>query len=198
MFWLDPLLALALLVVFHVLLKRPAVALMPPAAAGRAWPPAERFVWRRATAVWWIAVSLMIGAATHLAWDRLDSALGENQSTKVDLASGVLGLAVLLVWLWRWWRITPAQPIPAALRLPARLRTVVRAALVAAPLVLGTIAAVGGVRELVAANQVDHSDLPPHIVPPTFTGIDMAELAVRRFATGRRGATGAGPDDGAT
>ena len=218
-FWLDPLIAVVLLVVFHVLLKRPAVALLPSAAAGRVWQPAERFVWRRAAAVWWIALSLVIGAATHVVWDRLDDALGEDQSTKVDLAGGVLGLVVLVVWMWRWWRVTPAQPIPAVLRLPARLRTVLWGALVAAPLVAGTVGAVSGVRELIAANKVDHSDLPPHIVPPTFTEIDMAELAVRRFATdgvtaicvvlaiyaagwqlsrlatGRRGSTGPGPED---
>lgn len=181
-FWLDPLLALALLVVFHVLLKRPVVALLPPAAAGRVWQSAERFVWRRATAVWWIALSLMIGAATHVAWDRLNGAFGEEHSTKLDLAGGVLGFAALLAWTWRWWRVTSAQPIPTGLRLPTRLRTVVWGALVAAPLVLGTVGAVSGVRELMAANEMDYSDLPPHIVPPTFTATDMAELAVRRFA----------------
>jgi hypothetical protein len=46
-FWLDPLIALVGLVVFHVLLKRPVVALMPLAAAGRVWQSAERFIWRR-------------------------------------------------------------------------------------------------------------------------------------------------------
>ena len=181
-FWLDPLLALVLLVVFHVLLKRPVVALLPPAAAGRVWPSAERFTWRRATAAWWIALSLVIGAATHVAWDSLNGAFGEAHSTKLDLAGGVLGLAVLLAWTWRWWRVTSAQPIPSGLRLPTRLRTVIWSGLVAAPLALGTVGAVSGVRELIAANEMDHSELPPHIVPPTFTATDMAELAVRRFA----------------
>ncbi|PRY41594.1 DUF4184 family protein [Umezawaea tangerina] len=181
-FWLDPLLALALLVVFHALLKRPAVALLPPAAAGRAWQSAERFTWRRATAVWWIALSLVIGAATHVGWDSLNSAFGEALSTALDLAGGVLGFAVLLAWTWRWWRTTPKHPVPIGLQLPARLRAVVWGAVVAAPLVLGTVGAVSGVRELIAANGMDHSDLPPHIVPPTWTGKDMAELAVRRFA----------------
>ena len=182
-FWLDPLMAVVLLVVFHVLLKRPAVALLPSAAAGRVWQPAERFVWRRVAAVWWIALSLVIGAATHVVWDRLDDAFGEDQSTKVDLVSGVLGLAVLVVWVWRWWRVTPVRPIPGVLRLPVGLRTVVWGVVVAVPLVLGVVGAVSGVGELIAANTVDHSDLPPHIVPPTFTGMDMEELAVRRFAT---------------
>ncbi|GAB2974783.1 DUF4184 family protein [Saccharothrix stipae] len=221
-FWLDPLLGLALLVVFHLLLKRPVVALLPAAAAGRVWQSAERFTWRRATAAWWIALSLVIGAATHVGWDRLNGVFGRDHSTKLDLAGGVLGLAVLLVWTWRWWRVTSAQPIPSGLRLPARLRTVVWGALVAAPLVLGTVGAVSGVRELVAANKMDYSELPPHIVRPTWTGQDMAELAVRRFAvngvaaicvvlaiyalgwqlsrlaTGRRGSTGPGSGDEAT
>ncbi|HEX6342324.1 DUF4184 family protein [Umezawaea sp.] len=220
-FWLDPLLALVLLVVFHVLLKRPVVALLPPAAAGRVWRSAERFTWRRATAAWWIAVSLVIGAATHVAWDRLGGAFGEDHSPKLDLAGGVLGFAALLVWTWRWWRATSTQPIPTGLRLPARLRTVVWSAVVAAPLVLGTIGAVSGVRQLIAADEMDHSDLPPDIIPPTWTGKDMAELAVRQFAvngvaalcvvlaiyavgwhlsrlaTRGRGSTGPGPGGGA-
>jgi hypothetical protein len=218
-FWLDPLIALVLLAVFHVLLKRPVVALLPPAAAGRVWQSAERFIWRQATAVWWIALSLVIGAATHVAWDRMDDAFGEDQSTKVDLAGGILGLTVLFVWTWRWWRVTPAQPIPSVLRLPARLRTVLWGALVAAPLVLGTVGAVSGVRQLIAANKADYSDVPPQFIPPMRTGKDMAELAVRQFATdgvaaicvvlaiyavgwqlsrlatGRRGSTGPGPGD---
>jgi hypothetical protein len=172
--------------------------------------------------VWWIALSLVIGAATHVAWDRLDDALGEDQSTKVDLAGGVLGLTALLVWTWRWWRATPAQPIPSALRLPARLRTAVWGALVAAPLVLGTVGAVSGVRQLIAANKADYSDVPPQFIPPTRTGKDMAELAAREFtmdgvaaicavlaiyavgwqlsrlAAGRRGSPGPGPGDEAT
>jgi hypothetical protein len=181
-FWLDPLIALVLLVVFHGLLKRPMVALLPPAAAGRAWQPAERFIGLRATAMWWIALSLVIGAATHLAWDRLDGVFGESWSTKVDLASGVLGLAVLLLWTWRWWRATAARPIPSVLRLSARLRMVVWGALVAAPLVLGTLGAISGVRQLMASNKMDYSDLPPQVTPPLWTGRDMAELAVRQFA----------------
>jgi hypothetical protein len=180
-FWLDPLIALVLLVVFHVLLKRPVVALLPPAAAGRVWQSAERFSWRRATAVWWIALSLVVGAATHVAWDRLDDAFGEDQSTKVDLVGGVLGLAALLVWTWRWWQATPAQPIPSVLRLPARLRTVVWGALVAAPLLLGTVGAATGVRQLIAENNMDYSALPPQFTPPVRTGQDMAEFAVRQF-----------------
>jgi hypothetical protein len=176
------LIALVLLVVFHALLKRPAVALLPTAAAGRVWQSAERSIGHRATAVWWIALSLVIGAATHVAWDSLDDVFGENQSTTVDLAGGVLGSAVLLVWTWRWWRTTPAQPIPSVLRLPARLRSMVRGALVTARPVLGSVGAVSGVRHLMAANNADYSEVPPQVVPPLRTGKDMAELAVREFA----------------
>ncbi|WP_433718014.1 DUF4184 family protein [Actinoplanes sp. CA-051413] len=131
MFWLDPLIALVLLVVFQVLLKRPVVALLPQAAAGRVWQYE-----RRATAV-------------------------------------------------------------------------------AAPLVLGTVGAVRGVRELMAANEMP-------LTRTTWTGQDMVELAVRQFAvdgvaavcvvlavyavgwqlsrlaTGRRGPAGSGPGEDAT
>lgn len=103
-----------------------------------------------------------------------------------------------------------------------RLVTAVWGALVAAPLVLGAVGAVSGVRQLIAANTLDYSGVPPQFIPPMRTGLDMAEFAVRRFAmdgvaaicvvlaiyavgwqlsrlaTGRRGSTGPGPGDEAT
>ncbi|TWH75209.1 uncharacterized protein DUF4184 [Modestobacter roseus] len=39
--WLDPLIGLVLLAAFQVLFKRPLLALLPPAAAGRAVPAAR-------------------------------------------------------------------------------------------------------------------------------------------------------------
>ena len=181
-FWLDPLIALVLLVAFHALLKRPVVALLPAAAAERAWPAAEGFVWRRATAVCWIALSLVIGAATHVGWDRLGDVVGEDRSTTVDLAGGVLGGVVLLGWVWRWWRTTPARPVPPGPGLPGRLRGLVQGALVAGAALFGTVGAVSGVRDLMASDAMDRSAIPAQFAQPVFTGRDMAELAARQFA----------------
>jgi len=58
---------LLLYVVFHVLLKQPLTALLPRSAAGRLAP----FAAQRLPARPWLAVllCLLVGAATHLAWD---------------------------------------------------------------------------------------------------------------------------------
>ena len=219
-FWLDPLIALVLLSVFHLLLKRPMVTLLPKAAAGRLWPSLERFPRRRVDAVGWIVLSAVIGAATHLAWDSLDDVFGESHSPQVDVVSGVLGLAVILGWVWRWWQVTPSQPIPAALRLVARLRTVVLGLLVVVPLLVGTVGAGRFVQELIVEGRRDRQTVVPSIlVHPPLSRMDYAEVGLRtfvadavkavvvmlavyavgwylsRFATGRRGSTEPGPED---
>jgi hypothetical protein len=180
--WLDPLIGLALLAVFQLLLKRPLVALLPETAGERVWPFAERFVWRRAEAVGWIVLSVAIGAATHVGWDRLGEVFGDSGSPKVDLAGTVVGLAAILVWTWRWWWATTPQPIPTDLMLPARLRTATLCLLSAVPVVMGAFGAVKSVQQLRADNLEDRSALPPEMVVPQRGWMDMADLALRTFA----------------
>ncbi len=180
--WLDPLIALALLVVFHLLFKRPVLALLPRSAAERAWPSAERFRWRSATAVGWILLSVAIGAATHVAWDDLGELCSDSVAPMVDLAGTVLGLSAVLIWAWRWWQATPPQPIPSDLTLIKGLQTATIGLLVAASLLKGAIGAVKQVQQLRASNQQDPSALPPGVVVPQWTGRDMAEGALRAFA----------------
>jgi hypothetical protein len=180
--WLDPLIALALLLAFQLLLKRPLLAFLPPVAAGRVWPAAERFTWRRADGVGWILLSVVLGAATHLAWDELGELFGETWSPTVDLAGTVLGLVAILVWAWRWWQVTPSQPIPSELLLTSRLRAAVLVLLVIMPILIGTIAAVRSVEDLRASNLQDQSSIRPGYVVPQRDGMDMAEVALRTFA----------------
>ncbi|MEV4053404.1 DUF4184 family protein [Amycolatopsis sp. NPDC049688] len=122
--WLDPLIALVLLAVFHVLLKRPMLALAPR-------PLAERlprgFSWKNPG---WIAVSLVLGAATHVGWDAFthkDSGLpflstplvtGVDVGRLIQLISTIAGAAVLGWWLVRWYRRAPAEPAPPRTRHP--------------------------------------------------------------------------------
>lgn len=141
--WLDPLIALVLLAVFQVVLKRPLLALLPVRAAERAWPAAQRFTWRGPAALGWIAASAVVGAATHLAWDALDDVLGHAWSSRLDAVSGVVGGAVLLAWARRWWRATRPQPLPAGLLLGARQRIGVLVALAAVAVVSGVVEAAG-------------------------------------------------------
>ncbi|WIX97936.1 DUF4184 family protein [Amycolatopsis mongoliensis] len=120
--WLDPLLALVLLAVFHVLLKRPLLALAPSPLAGRL--PRD-FSWKRPG---WIALSLVIGAATHVGWDafthesggfpflRIPLVTGVDVGRLIQLVSTIAGATVLAWWLARWYRTAPTAPAPGATR----------------------------------------------------------------------------------
>ncbi|WP_299959980.1 DUF4184 family protein [uncultured Modestobacter sp.] len=148
--WLDPLIGAVLLATFQLLLKRPVLALLPPSAAGRAAPAARGFRWRRPAALGLIAVSLVIGAATHLVWDELTRAPGAPWALRLEVAFSVLGGAALLGWLVRWWRATPPQPVPDGVLLPRPWRTGLAVLIGAVAVVAGAVAAarrLGEVRE---------------------------------------------------
>jgi hypothetical protein len=120
--WLDPLLALGLLAVFHVLLKRPLLALAPKPLAERL---PRHFSWKRPG---WIALSLMLGAATHVGWDafthkdsglpflRIPLVTGVDVGRLIQLVSTIAGAAVLAWWLRNWYRRAPLTPAPKGTR----------------------------------------------------------------------------------
>lgn len=114
---------------WHALLAEPAVAWSP--AALRARLPgvplglSERLQSARALAL--TALALVVGAASHVLWDEFTHAgrwgtehlpalardWGQLPGYRwLQYASGVLGGAVLLVWLVRWWRRAPRAPLP--------------------------------------------------------------------------------------
>lgn len=138
--WLDPLLALVLLACFHGLLKWPLTALLPRSAAERAWPAATGFAWRSAPAVAWTLLSVVVGAATHLAWDGLGTFVGSSWSGRVDLAGTALGGAALAGWGVRWWRTAPRRPIPPGTLLPRWPARCVLVGLVATAALAGAVA----------------------------------------------------------
>lgn len=114
---------LVLLGVFHLLLKRPLVALCPRPLRDRLSPVAEGLTRRR---LWWAAVpSLLIGTATHLVWDNLTHLEGTSGEVLPGLtvhggthpvygwaqnASSVLGGLAVAVWVLWWVRRAPAVP----------------------------------------------------------------------------------------
>jgi hypothetical protein len=120
--WLDPLIALVLLAVFHVLLKRPLLALAPRPLAGRL---PRGFTWRRPG---WIGLSLVIGAATHVGWDafthendgfaflRIPLVTGVDVGRLIQLVSTIAGAGILAWWLVRWYRGAPVSPAPPGTR----------------------------------------------------------------------------------
>jgi hypothetical protein len=116
--WLDPLIALVLLAVFHVLLKRPLLTLVPKSLAERL---PRQFSWKQPG---WIALSLVLGAATHVGWDAFthrDSGVpflstplvtGIDVGRLIQLLSTIAGAVVLAWWLVRWYRHAPTEPAP--------------------------------------------------------------------------------------
>ncbi|WP_116449961.1 DUF4184 family protein [Blastococcus litoris] len=137
--WLDPLIALVLLAAFHLLVKRPLAALLTPAAAARVWPAVEAFTWRGAGLLARIVLSAVVGAATHLAWDGLGEVFGSSWSSRLDLAGSLVGGAVLLGWLVRWWRRAAVRPVPPGALLPPPARFAVRSVVLAAGVLSGAV-----------------------------------------------------------
>jgi hypothetical protein len=136
--------------IFHSLAQRPVVALMPEGVARRLWPILRGpLVPGRAwpLGVLAIALSIEVGALTHVAWDNfthrgativqalppLHALLFEVRGARVHTyrvlqhGSSILGLGLLAWWGWRWLDRAPPGP-PLALT-PARTRALVVAAI---------------------------------------------------------------------
>ncbi|HWD80251.1 MAG TPA: DUF4184 family protein, partial [Kribbella sp.] len=142
-FWLDPLLALLLVAVFNVALKRPLIALAPPALAARL-PAGQGF-----PNVVWLYVSAVVGSLTHVLWDSFTHGDGyfvrefswlADVNRILQYVSTVGGCLILGVWLYRWYRRTPASVVQGD-DVPAVVRYLVLIALV-------LFAVVGAVIEL--------------------------------------------------
>lgn len=143
--WLDPLLALLLLAVFNLVLKRPLVALAPPALAARLPAPGRSRV-PGVRLLFWTVVSAVLGALTHVLWDsfthgdgyfvrQFPGFFGAEVTAAWDVnrilqyLSTVGGCLVLTIWLYRWYRradLSPGEHTSA----PAWVRYVVYAAAV--------------------------------------------------------------------
>lgn len=165
-FWLDPLLALLILLGFHLVVKRPLLALAPAALAGRL--PAPSAPLRRPSAVeaFWIAVSTVIGALTHVLWDsfthydgyfvrRYRDFFTTDITASLDLnrllgyLSSIGGILAIAAWLYYWWRRTrPRRPEPGRYLSPAA-RYAVLAAVGVAGVVLAVVQLAGSEDELV-------------------------------------------------
>lgn len=141
--------------VYHALLRAAFMEWAPQAIAARMpadleWPPKDR------AALWTVLASLLIGAASHLAWDafthahtavvqhigvlRAPVALGGHVVPLFKILqhlSSLLGFLVLAAYAAGWYRRT--EPAPASGQRPgARQRHLVLAALAAAMLTGGT------------------------------------------------------------
>lgn len=119
---------------FHRVFKAPLLHLLPPGIASRARSfskPGPRAAW------WVVAANIVLGAATHQAWDALTHAgpfasrflpFDEPVLRVLQHGSTVLGGAFLLWWTWRKLKAAPKVPGPV---LPSRPRKLVVAGLAA-------------------------------------------------------------------
>jgi hypothetical protein len=121
---------LVVLWLFHKILKRPILSLLPVSHQRRLIPVVTVFsfgpLWRFAL----IVMSLVLGALTHIAWDSFthqngwmvqqvsllnSSIIGTDQGSiqvykVLQHGSTLIGAALLCYWYARWFRQTPAQP----------------------------------------------------------------------------------------
>lgn len=136
MFLLDLPLALLTLWLFHAFLKVPMLVFLPDCFRRRLttsvssfsfWPPARFLL---------IIISILVGTATHLVWDAFTHnrtwiyqnwgflrksielpMTGQMQMCKfLEYGSSVIGLAVVAVWIWHWYRTTRPSASPVAHR----------------------------------------------------------------------------------
>jgi len=145
--WLDPLLALILLLVFNVVVKRPVLALAPSALAARLSSPRDPVQLPSLGVLGWTVVSAAIGALTHVLWDsfthydgyfvrhyrdvftaQVTSAWDVNRV--LQYLSTVGGCLILAIWLYRWYRRTAPETVASGDQVPSWVRYVVLAAVV--------------------------------------------------------------------
>ncbi len=165
-FGLDLALGLLLFVLWHGLVAPLGVAAAPAPLRARLAPelpvPGRRH-WAGPKAVLLVVVSLWVGAATHVFWDEFThpGRLGYRHIRWLathhgplfgyawaQYVSGVVGAALIGLWLWLWWRAAPvADPVSRPQRVPAlspRALVLVGAAVVGAGLAGVVAGAVSG------------------------------------------------------
>jgi hypothetical protein len=123
----DVLMGAGVLLVWHLLLARPATAVAPEFVRRRVEPDAMAPLRERGWLLGLLVLyaSLAVGSATHVFWDSFTHAgrwgvrqlpwLAETHGALpgyrwAQYASGVFGAAVLLLWLRAWCRRTPRRP----------------------------------------------------------------------------------------
>ncbi|WP_145810304.1 DUF4184 family protein [Kribbella amoyensis] len=140
--WLDPLLALILLATFTLVLKRPLLALAPASLAARLPSPGTAVRLPSLVVLFWIVVSTVIGAFTHVLWDsfthydgyfvqRYRDFFAGDVNRVLQYVSTVGGCVVLAIWCYRWFRRTEPRLVEPRDQVPSWARYVVLGAMVA-------------------------------------------------------------------
>ncbi|BBG02527.1 MULTISPECIES: DUF4184 family protein [Pseudonocardia] len=190
--WLNPIIGLALLAIFHALLKRPLADLAPPALACRIIGPVAGFRWRSPAAAALVVGSVAVGATTHLGWDALGGVAGPGWSGPLTAAGNLAGTVALGAWFVCWWRTAPRTPGPAPIRPTRRFRIAVTSALVAVPVTAGATAALAaapGIRLDLQESGGYDAAVQANLLAREFavTAVGAAGVAVLGYALIRQG-----------
>jgi hypothetical protein len=127
MFTIDPLLGLAAWLVWHGLLSAPGLAYAPAGLRGRLTQVDIGLGTRQSVRAFGLAVAaFFVGGVTHIFWDEfthprrwgthhlavLTEHVGGLQGYRwAQYGSGLFGVSVIAIWLFRWWRRTAPQPV---------------------------------------------------------------------------------------
>ncbi len=131
---------LAVLWVFQAVMKLPLVSLAPEHHQERLAVMAAPFQWRPAGRFILIVCSVLLGTFSHIAWDAFTHDHGfvvrnvpelrappleEFGSTRplynmLQYGSSLLGMALLVLWYWLWFKRAPRQPAPPYLKTARR------------------------------------------------------------------------------
>jgi hypothetical protein len=187
---------LAILWVFHFLLKVPLLSLLPATHQERLSRFDGRFAFGPTRRFLMIVLSLLIGVLTHIVWDEFTHSYGwivrhfgvlgytihGPAHTQVKLykvlqhGSTLLGGALLLVWYVNWFRQAPKRPIDSARTLTARMRITVILILASIASIAGVASGVVGVLSMPAARA-----FPLFVERCLITGISAGAIAVAVF-----------------
>lgn len=132
---------LAVLWIFQAVMKLPLISLAPEPHQQRLVALAKPFRWGGALRFILIVASLLLGSLSHLAWDAFTHERGLVVRNVPDLrapleefathrplynllqhGSSLLGLALLALWYWRWFKRTPPQPVPLSFQTTTRVK----------------------------------------------------------------------------
>ncbi len=141
---------LAVLWIFQRVMKLPLISLAPERHQQRLAALATPFRWGPAGRFVLILCSLFVGAISHLAWDAFTHDRGFVVRNLPDLrspaleefgthrplynvlqhGSSLLGMALLALWCWRWFKRAPPLPVPPYLQMDARRKGWITASIV--------------------------------------------------------------------
>jgi hypothetical protein len=133
---------LLVLFVFHFILKRPLLSLLPVSHQERLIPIASEFRCDSWRSFLLIVLALLVGVCTHIVWDLfthvdtwvfrrapvLDTALFEVWGTAIQVykllqyGSTAFGLIILMWFYLRWLKQAPHEPVWSPVHLPTRTR----------------------------------------------------------------------------